>query len=190
MKTGRMPPSARIGDENQPTGSRISWEDRADKLKQHWLPGKTSDNLPNEITWENGEKRPTGDDSSSKQAVAGSSPVTPITDIAQTGGSRRFPSACAPLTQDSDCFACASVRESPSGWLHADRLSASASTRRRYKPHPRAPPRWLSADPTFPLRLGRNSRLRRISTPLPPLRGMAVSSHVLPGATTLESMTV
>ena len=46
------------------------------KLNGHWLPDKTSDNLPNEISWENGGKRPTGDDMSSKQAVAGSSPVS------------------------------------------------------------------------------------------------------------------
>jgi hypothetical protein len=46
------------------------------KLNGHWLPDKTSDNLPNENTWENGGKRPTGDNITSKQAVAGSSPVS------------------------------------------------------------------------------------------------------------------
>jgi hypothetical protein len=46
------------------------------KLIGQWLPDKTSDNLPNENPREDGGKRPTGDDMSSKQAVAGSSPVS------------------------------------------------------------------------------------------------------------------
>jgi hypothetical protein len=42
------------------------------QVSGHWLPDKTSDNLPNEITWQNGGKRPTGDNIASKQVVAGS----------------------------------------------------------------------------------------------------------------------
>jgi hypothetical protein len=46
------------------------------------------------------------------------------------------------------------------------------------------------AEAIRPLALRRNSRLSRISTLLPPPLGEILSSQVLPGASTLESITV
>ena len=45
------------------------------------------------------------------------------------------------------------------------------------------------AFPILPLNPGWNSRFTLISTVLPPFRGLAPTSHVLPGSKTLESMT-
>jgi hypothetical protein len=66
----------------------------------HWLPDKTSDNLPSGNFLVNGEKSPTGDNMSSKQAVAGSSPVSRST--RQVGTVRKAPHR-ADLIAACDC---------------------------------------------------------------------------------------
>ncbi len=69
-------------------------------------------------------------------------------------------------------------------------FSTAASARRRNKVQTQVPTVWWTTLANLPFRPRRKPRLRMSSTALPPSRGAARSSQVLPASKTLESITV